>query len=100
MKRTRSVAVVGLVGVAVLMGCPAPNDEDINQLKKDVEDLKQEKQMLRDYLGKGGPLNIYLINLAEAVCELEKRTPGIPDDTRICPKDPPHDIKPPPTYPK
>ena len=96
MNRLRSLAVLGLVGGAVLAGC---NGDD-GQLKKDVEDLKQEKQMLREYLGPGGPLNLYLIDLATAICELEKKTPGIPNETRICPKDPPHDIKPPPTYPK
>lgn len=101
MNRIRLLAVLGLVGGAVLAGCngePPPNG-DFEQLKKDVEDLKQEKAMLREYLGQGGPLNLWLIYLAEAVCEIEKKTPGLPKEKRICP-DPPHDIKPPPTYPK
>jgi len=97
MNRIRSLAMVGLVGVAGLTACYGA---DIKQLKADVEDLKQEKQMLRQWLGPKGPLNLYLIDLATAICELEKKTPGIPDGTRICPKDPPYDIKPPPTYPK
>lgn len=99
MNRIRSLAVVGLVGL-VGLGC---NNKDIKQLKQDVADLKQQNEVLKKYLGGPGPkeesLNAWLIYLAEAVCELEKRTPGIPNDTRICPKDPPHDIKPPPPYP-
>jgi hypothetical protein len=99
MNRVRSLGVVGLVGVAVVTGCDLFENADIKQLKKDVEDLKQEKQMLRDYLGKGEPLNVYLITLTEAVCELETRTPGIPYDTRICPTIP-HEVGRVPTYPK
>ena len=94
MNRIRSLAVVGLAGVVVL-GC---KDKDIEPPKQDVADLQYE-QGLRDYLAEGGELNKYLIDLAKAVCELEKKTTGIPDATRICPKDPPHDIKPPPPYP-
>ena len=96
MIRIRSLGVVGLAGVAVLTGCDLFKDK---QLKKDVEALKLRVDSLETWLGEGDSLNVYLVYLAEAVCELEKRTPGIPIDKRICPKDPPHDIKPPPSYP-
>ena len=101
MNRLRSLAVL-VVGALVLAGCPngdQPPNGDIQGLKKDVEALKLETQKIAKWLGPGDSLNVYLVYLATAVCELEKKTPGIPNDTRICPKDPPHDIKPPPTYP-
>jgi hypothetical protein len=101
MNRLRSLAVV-LLGGVVLVGCPkggGPPNGDLEQLKKDVEALKLKTDSLAKWLGKGDSLNVYLVSLAEAVCELEKKTPGIPNNKRICPKDPPHDIKPPPTYP-
>jgi hypothetical protein len=103
MNRIRSLAVIGLVGSAALTGCNQGDPkakQDIEQLKKDVKELQDERQMLRDYLGPGGPLNVWLKYLAEAVCEIEKVTGGLPPNKRICPPQPPHDIKPPPTYPK
>ena len=79
MNRIRSLAVVGLVGGAALTGCGKTDPkvkQDIEQLKKDVKELQDERQMLRDYLAPGGPLNVWLTYLAEAVCEIEKKTTG------------------------
>jgi hypothetical protein len=102
MNRIRCLAAVALVGAGILAGCGKPKpDPDVEQLKKDVKELQDEKQMLRDYLAKGGPLNLWLTYLAEAVCQLEVNNPaGLDNNKRICPQSPPHDIKPPPSYPK
>lgn len=101
MNRMRSLGVVGLVGAAALTGCTYDDSQlkqEIAQLKTEVQELQNEKQMLREYLKEGGELFNYMMAQSVAICELEKRTPGLDNSKRICPGTPP-DIKPPPSYP-
>lgn len=99
MNRKRWVAVISAAGVAVAMsGCASK--EDVEKLKQDVQALQKEDQDLRNYTKAGGPLNEWLKELAEAVCQLELNNPGGLDPAkRYCKGPGPGDKKPPPTYP-
>jgi len=106
MKWTRSLAVIGFVGAAVVTGCTNPDiqklKDDVAQLQKDVIVLQDEKQFLRDYLEPGGDLDQYLKRLAVAICQLEVKVQGsmggLDPNKRIC-KTGPGDIISPPKYP-
>jgi hypothetical protein len=102
MNWTRSLAMIGLLGAAALTGCEnkdvAQLKKDVAQLKKDVTELQDERQFLRDYLMPGGPMDQYLKRLAEAICQIEVKTPGLNPAKRIC-KTGPGDITSPPKYP-
>ena len=81
MNRKRLVTAIGVIGVAMMTGCPPDQD-------------------LKDYLKEGGPLNSWLAHLQGAVCQLESKATGL-DPAKMAKCDPtgPPDVKPPPAYP-
>lgn len=112
MNSRRWLAGVGLVGMAVGMSaCPKPqNQAGPNGVEVATkQDLKALSDSLATLLRKAGPsqddkvnLNIWLKELAIAVCQLEDKAPpawGLDPNKRFCPSGGPPDKTSPPAFP-
>jgi len=99
MKTIRLAILVGLIGIGGLAtGCDTDQAEnaEVAALKAELAASQTSMQQMDAAMVANYE---WMLRAAEAICQLEKKSPaGLDPDKRICPGSPP-DLKPPPQYP-